>query len=108
MEQARGGDMSTAIIDAREWQNTFDLRTGAKVETDNPVVKFMRDVLCRHPYPGDTDPGSNAWVSNTALDLIAQYKPQLVFLAYAGQFFQSRYTQMNADERTEMYASVFT
>ncbi|MCX5812947.1 MAG: hypothetical protein NT178_10445 [Proteobacteria bacterium] len=100
--------MSVAIIDAREWQNIFDLRTGAKVEADGPVVKMMRGVLGAHPYPGDTDTRSNRWVSNVALDLIEQYCPQLVFLAYAGQYFTNRYTPMTGDERAKMFAAVFS
>jgi len=98
--------MSIAIIDAREWQNIFDLRTGAKAEADGPVVKMVRGVLGAHPYPGDTDPGSNKWVSDVALDLIEQYHPQLVFLAYAGQYFTSRYTPMTGEERAKMLAAV--
>jgi len=100
--------MSVAIIDAREWQNIFDLRTGAKVEADGPVVSIVQDVQGRHPYPGDTDPGSNKWVSDVALDIIEKYQPQLVFLAYAGQYFTNRYTPMTCDERVEMFAKVFT
>jgi len=100
--------MSVAIIDAREWQNIFDLRTGAKAEADGPVVKMVQGVLGTHPYPGDTDPGSNKWVSDVALDLIEQYCPQLVFLAYAGQYFTSRYTPMTGEERAKMLADVFS
>jgi hypothetical protein len=100
--------MSVAIIDAREWQNLFDLRTGAKVEADNSVVNMLRAVLANHPYPGDTDQGSNRWVSDVALNIIEKYKPQLVFLAYAGQYFTSRYMPMTNDERAKMIAHVFS
>ncbi len=100
--------MSLAIIDAREWQNIFDLRTGAKAYSDSPVVNIVRDVQRCHPYPGDMDRDSNKWVSDVALDIIEKYWPQLVFLAYAGQYFTNRYTPMTNDERTEMFANVFS
>jgi len=100
--------MSMAIIDAREWQNIFDLRTGAKIEADSPVVNIVRGIQGHHPYPGDTDPGSNKWVSDVALDIIEKYQPQLVFLAYAGQYFTNRYTPMTGDERAEMFSAVFS
>jgi hypothetical protein len=108
MEQTGGAIMSMAIIDAREWQNLFDLKTGAKVEGDSPVVKLVKSVLSKHPYPGDTDPGSNKWVSEVALNIIKKYKPQLVFLTYAGQYFTSRYTPMTGEERSLMLAAVFS
>jgi hypothetical protein len=61
--------MSLAIIDARQWQNVLDLRTGKKVEDDSPKTRMVRGVLERHPYPGDVDTLSNRWVTDTALDL---------------------------------------
>ena len=69
--------MSIAIVDVRGWQNTLDLASGEKTEAAGPIAGMMRDVLKTHPYPGDTDPGSNRWVSDTALDLIGRYKPRV-------------------------------
>lgn len=99
--------MSTAIVDARGWQNAFDLRTGEKVEASGAVVEMVRDVLRRHPYPGDIDPGSNRWVSDTALDLIDRYGPRFVFLVYASQYFSGRHVAMPREERTSMISGVF-
>ena len=70
--------MAQVIIDVRQWQNMFDLRTGEKLQQDSPTIRMMQGVLERHPYPGDTDLQSNRWVSETALDLIRVYEPRLV------------------------------
>ena len=99
--------MSLAIIDARQWQNLFDLRTGAKREDNRPETRMVRDVLARHPYPGDVENASNAWVTDTALDLIEQYQPRLACLCYAHQYFVSRYTPLTETERQALIAAVF-
>lgn len=99
--------MSTTIIDARGWQNTFDLKTGDKIQSETPVVRMIKDVLQKHPYPGDMDTGSNRWVSDTALELIENYCPEFVFLTYAAQYFAGRYNPMTAEARSEMIASAF-
>ncbi len=99
--------MSLAIIDARHWQNLFDLRTGARMIDERPEVLMVRGVLARHPYPGDVDKAANSWVSDTALDLIAQYRPQLACLCYAHQHFVSRYNPQTETERQALLSSVF-
>ena len=99
--------MSLAIVDAREWQNQLDLRTGKKVQDDSPQAAMVRGVLARHPYPGDVNIASNQWVTDTALDLVGLYKPELACLFYAHQFFAGRYTPMTEDQRLKMIASAF-
>jgi hypothetical protein len=99
--------MSVAIVDARGWQTTLDLETGEKTNAAGPVVEMARDVLQRHPYPGDMDPGSNRWVSDTALDIIDRYSPRFVFLTYAAQYFSGRYTPMTRDARARMISGAF-
>lgn len=99
--------MSRVIVDAREWQNMFDLKTGKQMNTTAPVVQMVRKVLAAHPYPGDTDNRSNQWVSSTALDLIDRYQPQLACLAYAHQYFSGRYMPMTQADRTDMIQDVF-
>jgi len=99
--------MSTTIVDARGWQNTFDLKTGDKIESDTPAVDMVKKILQRHPYPGDMDNGSNRWVSDTALDLIGKYNPRFVFLTYAAQYFAGRYNRMTKEERAGMIADAF-
>jgi hypothetical protein len=99
--------MSLAIVDAREWQNLLDLRTGKKVQDESPQTLMLRSVLGRHPYPGDVNIKSNGWVTETALDVIGSYKPELVCLFYAHQFFAGRYTPMVENERKRMIESVF-
>ncbi|HVN98118.1 MAG TPA: hypothetical protein VMT62_16960 [Syntrophorhabdaceae bacterium] len=99
--------MSTAIVDARGWQNTFDLRTGDEVKAAGALVEMVGGVLQRHPYPGDMDPGSNRWVTDTGLDLIGRYNPRLVFLTYAAQYFSGRYTPMTKEDRAKMMADAF-
>ena len=88
--------MSTAIIDAREWQNIFDLKTGQKISDDRDLVRRTAEVLARHPYPGDVEEQSNRWVSDTALDLIQTYDPRLVCLSYAQQYFAQPLFPRNA------------
>ena len=99
--------MSTAIVDARGWQNTFDLASGERLEADGNLTGMVRGVLQRHPYPGDRDPGSNRWVSETALDLVDNYRPRFVFLTYAAQYFAGRYEPMSADARAAVIAKAF-
>jgi len=99
--------MSLAIIDAREWQNMFDLRTGKKARENGTVVQMVKGVLGRHPYPGDTDSRSNQWVTDTALDLTEKYEPQFIFLSYAQQYFSSRYEAMTHEEWNSTVSAVF-
>jgi hypothetical protein len=99
--------MSLAIIDAREWQNMFDLRNGKKAQGNSAVVQMVKGVLERHPYPGDTDLRSNQWVTDTALDLTEKYQPQFIFLSYAQQYFSSRYAPVTYQERAGMISAVF-
>ncbi|WP_028893775.1 hypothetical protein [Syntrophorhabdus aromaticivorans] len=99
--------MSIAIVDARGWQNTLDLKTGEKIDAAGPVIEMVKDVLQRHPYPGDIDPGSNRWVSDAAFDLIDRYNPRFVFLTYAAQYFSGRYTPMSKETRARMISDVF-
>jgi len=98
---------SLAIIDAREWQNQFDLRTGDKSDERGPLVELMKEVLHRHHYPGDSDPGCNRWVTDTALDLITGYNPRFAFLTYAGQYFAGRLGAIDAPKRQAMMAELF-
>ncbi len=99
--------MSLAIVDAREWQNLLDLRTGKKAEDESPQTLMVRDILKRHPYPGDVDDRSNRWVTDTALDLVKAYQPQLACIFYAHQFFAGRYNPMTDDQRRKMIEDVF-
>ncbi len=99
--------MSLAIVDAREWQRMFDLRTGARVEGDNPLLRMVMEIQARRPYPGDLDDAGNRWVTDTALDLVAGYDPSFVFLTYARQFFIGRYSVLSGREWGEMVTSVF-
>lgn len=105
--------MSLAIVDAREWQNLLDLRTGKKIDEASdplaqaPQTEILRDILKRHPYPGDVDILSNRWVTESTLDLIEAYEPQLACVIYGHQYFAGRYTPMTDDVRKRMMADVF-
>ena len=99
--------MSLAIVDAREWQRLFDLKTGKKVEDSRPQTLMLRRILERHPYPGDVDILSNRWVTDCALELIREYEPGLACVMYAHQYFSGRYTPMTEDQRTRMIENVF-
>ncbi|NLW36497.1 hypothetical protein [Syntrophorhabdus aromaticivorans] len=99
--------MSITVLDARDWQTILDLRTGEKAEPVPPLVETVQGVLRRHPYPGDMDPASNRWVTDTALDLIDGYRPRFVFLTYAAQYFRIRYNSMTKKERIEVIADAF-
>lgn len=94
--------MSVAILDARQWQRTVDLRTGRQVEAEGPLVDKVRAVVDRHPFPGDRDPGGNAWVVDTALDLLDVYDPGFVFLTLARQYYSARYSPLEPEERAAM------
>jgi hypothetical protein len=99
--------MSLAIIDAREWQNSFDLKTGDRRGDDGAAAGMVKGVLARHPFPGDTDDRGNAWVTDTALDFIKEYDPRLVWLTYAQQFYKLRYDIMNEKDRQALLAAAF-
>ncbi|MFH0731014.1 MAG: hypothetical protein V2B19_32305 [Pseudomonadota bacterium] len=99
--------MRVVIVDAREWQNQFDLETGEKTHVDGPLIDRVSGVLSRHPYPGDVHGLSNRWVTDTALDLIDQHGPRFVFLSYAQQYFFTRFNAVSADERRSLIAEVF-
>ncbi len=96
--------MSLAILDARQWQQTVDLRTGRKIEAEGPALDMARGLLARHPFPGDRDPAGNAWVVDTALDLVAAYDPGFAFLTMARQYYSARYSLLEAGEREAMVA----
>jgi hypothetical protein len=100
--------MSVAVIDAREWQNQFDLESGRKVENPSALTRMAGRVLSRHPYPGDVAQHSNRWVSDTALDLITHYDPRLVCLIYAYQYFAGRFSPLEPQQWEQMVAEVFT
>lgn len=99
--------MSIAVLDARQWQQVVDLKTGRPVPGQGPRTDMVKGVLARHPFPGDRDPGGNAWVTDTALDLIDAYDPGFVFLTFARQYYSSRYSLLRPGEREEMVASAF-
>lgn len=99
--------MSILVVDARGWQNTLNLKTGERVKAAGPVIEMVKSVLQNHQYPGDTDPGSNRWVTDTALDLVDRYNPRFVFLTYAAQYFSARYTQMTEEMRARAFSEAF-
>ncbi|GFE60677.1 hypothetical protein [Geobacter sp. AOG2] len=99
--------MSIAIIDAREWQQQFDLRTGIKADASGPLTDKVKRIIGTHYYPGDMDPASNRWVSDMALKVIETYAPQFVFLTYARQYFVDRFGSLTQSERRAMIADVF-
>jgi len=74
---------------------------------DRCAFRGVRDILSRHPYPGDVDVESNRWVTDTALDLVDAYEPQLACVFYAHQFFAGRYSPMTEDQRKGMIENVF-
>ncbi|MBU1343928.1 MAG: hypothetical protein KKE44_10245 [Proteobacteria bacterium] len=98
--------MSLAIIDARQWQNRFDLESGRKQDDDHPVVDMVSKVLSWNHYPGDMDDRANQWVSRTALDLIDRYEPNLVCLSFVQQFFANRHFDYPPDVRDKMFFTV--
>jgi hypothetical protein len=99
--------MSLAIIDAREWQKVFDLRTGHEAETDSPMIRMAKSILAVHAYPGDTNPQSNAWITDTALEVIEKYQPQFAFLAYSQFYFTDRHEPITDSQRGEMLYILF-
>ena len=99
--------MSLAILDAHAWQQVVDLRTGRPVPGRGARAEAVRAVLARHPFPGDRDARGNAWVTETALDLIAHYDPGFVFLTYARQYYSARYSRLREGEREAMIEDAF-
>jgi len=99
--------MSLAILDARQWQQVVDLQSGRPIESHAPATEMVKGLLDRHPFPGDRDRGSNAWVTDTALDLIDRYEPGFAFLSYSQQYYSCRYSPLSPEERREHVAGAF-
>ena len=99
--------MSRTIIDAREWQKAFDLRSGTALTKPGPLDDMVRGVQHRHPYPGDLNAAGNRWVTDTALDLMEGYDPSFVFLTYAGQYFTGRFGPMTEDQWAATVEAVY-
>lgn len=99
--------MSIGIIDAREWQRTFDLESGKKIEVDHPTVGMVKGIIAKHPFPGDVEMATNAWVTDSALELINQYQPQMAFISYGLPYFTFRFHETTDTERKRIIASVF-
>lgn len=99
--------MSLAIIDAREWQNVFDLRTGHKRRDNSPKSQMLKAVLREHPFPGDIADQGNQWVTDTALDLVNRYDPSFAFLIYAQQYYSFRFEHPGEAKREHLIDSVF-
>ncbi len=99
--------MSLGIIDAREWQRVFDLKTGKKCEINHPTVEMVKGIIAKHPFPGDVEMLTNAWVTDTALELIDKYEPQFASIIYALPYFTFRFQETAAVERQKIIDSVF-
>lgn len=99
--------MALGIIDVREWQTTFDLRSGKKCEDDSRLACLAREITARHTYPGDLDPEANAWVTDTALDLIEGYEPGFAFLSYAQPHLALRFGKVSDAKRRDMLKGIF-
>ncbi|MEQ8174088.1 MAG: hypothetical protein ABRQ26_03380 [Syntrophomonadaceae bacterium] len=99
--------MSLGIIDAREWQRVFDLKTGRKRDINHPTVEMVRNIIAKHPFPGDVEMATNAWVTDTALELIGKYGPQFAFISYGLPYFTFRFHQTTTEERQRVVESVF-
>ncbi len=99
--------MSLGIIDAREWQRVFDLKTGNKYETNHPTIEMVKGIIAKHPFPGDVEMATNAWVTDTALELIDKYEPQFAFISYGLPYFTFRFHDTAPEERQKIINSVF-
>jgi hypothetical protein len=99
--------MDTVIVDARQWQKTFDLRTGENTDGDGAISRMVRGVLARRPYPGDMAPAADRWVTDTALDLAAVWKPRLVCLSYARPYFAQRVMPFSGEEARKTILEAF-
>jgi hypothetical protein len=90
--------MSLAILDAREWQQTVDLRTGRPLEARGPLADMVADVVGRRPYPGDRDAACNDWVADVALEFVARYDPRFAFLSFSEQYYSLRHSPLTEAE----------
>jgi hypothetical protein len=99
--------MDLVIVDARQWQNLFDFRTGEKVDSDNAATRMVSKILGKRFYPGDMEETANRWVTDTALDLAAAYQPRLACLSYARQNFMQRITPLSDEQLRGMVCDVF-
>lgn len=100
--------MDMALVDARQWQNLLDFRTGEKCGWDNHLTRMARSILKHNPYPGDMREESLNWVTDTALELLEAYRPRLACLSYAGQYFIQRVEQRTEKEIADLLAKVLS
>lgn len=88
------------MLDVNGWQALFDFRSGEPVEgIDQPYMAMPKKICREHPYPGDTNPQTVQWVTDTALDVCREYDPRLMILSYASGSIMRVNTKMSDEEQ---------
>lgn len=76
--------MLEVMLDVNGWQSLFDFASGEpRPEEGKSYLDLAKRVSARHPYPGDLNVDTIKWVTDFALDICAEYDPQLMVVSYA-------------------------
>ena len=91
--------MAEILLDVNGWQSLFDFAGGEPkdIPDERPDLALAQRIAAEHPYPGDTNPDSFKWVTDTALDLYRSYSPDFFFLSYANTNLIKVNTETDAD-----------
>ena len=91
--------MAEILLDVNGWQSLFDFAGGEPKDIPDarPDLALAQRIAAEHPYPGDTNPESFKWVTDTALDLYRSYSPDFFFLSYANTNLIKVNTETDAD-----------
>ncbi|MBQ6752651.1 MAG: hypothetical protein IJR10_02630 [Clostridia bacterium] len=76
--------MLEIMLDVNGWQGLFDFTNGEELPMEGkPYLDLAKKITAEHPYPGDLNPDTVKWTTDTALDVCREYDPQLMLLSYA-------------------------
>jgi hypothetical protein len=99
--------MKIGLIDVIDWQTTVDFRDGRPIELTHPMIDLAGGLLAAHRYPGDLTPGASGWVTDVALDLARQYRPDYMFLDYANINLATTFSPPGSGAREAIIGEVF-
>ena len=99
--------MSIGVIDVVEWQTVVDFETGRKSNKHSEMIDMVKRILKNRNYPGDLDIKSVDWTVEMALELVNEYKPELMFMIFGTPFFHSAFRQIPKSQWQVIVDKVF-
>ena len=93
--------MHIGLIDVVEWQTTVNMSSGRPVQVQHPLLDLGCKIAREHPYPGDLAQGADRWVTDVAIALDREYRPQVMCLDYASLYFPPVFGHQRLDDRQD-------